>query len=214
VFRTNAGLFFSDVIDPRMCAVDTRVVSFVPKGAASQAAPSAPKAKKGTACEIASFDYEVPAKAACDRDPKCAGYYIAEGPAPSTNKKYVTATADPASCRVDWRPYNNKSASCTRLLGPNYGDGAFYSDTCAAVDSAKAKPGCPFGWTNTNGKCTPPCKGSTNSSDNWCTYSKDSHTTPCLAGFEVHRSPDMCVPTRRAIDTSKLLVTLVDPYGS
>jgi hypothetical protein len=216
VFRTSAGIFFSDVIDPRMCAVDTRMVAFTPKG---QATPRA-RTATGTACEIASFDAESAAKASCEKDQKCAGYYVAEGP--SSEKKYVTATADPASCRVDWRPFNNTSTACTRLLGPNYSNGDFYSDECRSVSAPK--PGCPFGFSNANGKCTPPCKGSTNSSDNWCTYSTDSHTTPCIAGFEVHRGewnwgkakydPDLCVPTRRAIETSKLLEPLVRPYGA
>jgi hypothetical protein len=161
------------------------------------------------ACEIERHPNINDAKAQCKSDAKCTGFYA---PAPNSNEtEFFTASADPGRCRVDWRPVENKRSSCARFLGDNYTDGRLITNRCSRSSVTKDLP-CPFGWSGSSGQCSIPCSNALQSNGQ-CEW--DS-ANACKAGLEVNASVNSmtseCIPTKRAIDSSKLLVGLVPPY--
>jgi hypothetical protein len=218
VFRTNYGTFLSEAVDPRVCAVPARQESNTNKGyeyykkhTLSYGTEFIPETTghASAACEIERHPNINDAKAQCKSDAKCTGFYA---PAPNSNEtEFFTASADPGRCRVDWRPVENKRSSCARFLGDNYTDGRLITNRCSRSSVTKDLP-CPFGWSGSSGQCSIPCSNALQSNGQ-CEW--DS-ANACKAGLEVNASVNSmtseCIPTKRAIDSSKLLVGLVPPY--
>ena len=195
VFRTDAGTFLSEAVDPRNCTGEA--------GQAGQAAEPAVTFKKkhvypattnrppvflqedgttkATACEMGVYATEAQAARACSTDETCAGYYYN-----STTGPFTTASAEPRKCRVDWRPIKTPRSSCARFFGPDFKDGARVTDPCIGTASDTSEgASCPLGWKRrcNNGicKCEPPCLNHV--SAGVCQWDGSS---ACLPGFEYY----------------------------
>jgi hypothetical protein len=237
VFRTNRGTFLSEAVDPRVCAVrEGKEYTYTKKhtvpstGASVFLAADRKYYYKSPACEIDTYLTADKAERACSASPSCAGYYSS---ASSAQMPHATASADPEQCRVDWRPIENKRASCTRFLGSNYADGARRTDACRRVSNESST--CPFGWAGPNAKstgdhgpCSLPCSSAPRTSGK-CTWEP---ANSCKLGLEftkpeksqsvaaslpmedgkVFYTSDECIPNKRAIDATMLLTRLVPPY--
>jgi len=212
VFRTNYGTFLSEAVDPRVCAVlpdrDTnKKYEYYKKHTLSYGTAFTPDTTGhgSAACEIKRHPNINDAKVACESDAKCTGFYA---PAPNSKEtECFTASADPGRCRVDWRPVENKRSSCARFLGDNYTDGRLITNRCSRSSVTKDLP-CPFGWSrSSSGQCSIPCSNALR--DDKCKWDKSN---ACKVGLESTGTSDECIATKRAIDSSKLLVGLVPPY--
>lgn len=189
VFRTDAGTFLSEAVDPRNCTEEAgqAAVTFKKKNVYPAATNRPPVflqediTTKATACEMSVYATEAQAARSCSTDETCAGYYYNK-----TTGPFTTASAEPRKCRVDWRPIKTPRSSCTRFFGPDFKDGARVTNTCiyTASDTSEGAS-CPLRWTRrcTNGicKCEPPC--AKNVSDGVCQW---DGSNACLPGFEYY----------------------------
>ena len=197
VFRTRAGTFLSEAVDPRMCPKVQTTVRYKKKHTGNLYVLQDSQTSKGTACETDVFGTADQAERACAAaGAACAGYYYTDG-------QFTTTSSDPGQCRVDWQPIPSSRDSCTRFFGASYTDGARSTDACKAAPST-SDVACPLGWSRacTVCACDPPCARPI--SGGVCRVDANN---ACRAGLEVRS--DRCEPTKRAIDSSRLLRPLV-----
>jgi hypothetical protein len=197
VFRTDAGTFLSEAVDPRNCAgqagqagqaAEAAAVKFKKKHVYPAETDRPPafihedKTTKTTACEMTVYPTEAQAIRACSKDETCAGYYY-----DSTTGPFTTASAEPRTCRVDWRPIKTPRQSCTRFFGPDFKDGARVTNPCVYTASDTSEgASCPLGgWQRrcSSGicKCEPPCANSVDAGV--CQW---DGSRACLPGFEYY----------------------------